>query len=339
MITALLLIALAAGAQTGPEALSQKAAVLAQEGKYDDAAALWRRALTIQPRFFPALFNLGYMHFTRSQFALAADFLTRASKVKPEDFNTRYLLGALLVNLGKREDGLREWRKALALQPRNLKLLEIMAVEYGKGRYYTEAAAAARRALEIGPDDPDVYFIAIKACQDSHDPEATEIARRAAERFPDSARANFEYAWHLRKLGQNEKSVPYLKKAMQADPNYEEPFFFYGEVLLQDERYEEAIPYLRRALRNRPDYVAASVSLAKALMALERYEDAARELEAALRLQPKHPQPHLVLSQVYFRMGDEKRAREEKEISLRLRRADPTIMETPLGRPFPQDAR
>ncbi len=339
MTTALLFIALVAGVQTDPEALSQKAAALAQEGKHDDAAVLWQRALRMQPRFFPALFNLGYMQFTRSRFAEAREFLARASEVMPEDFNTRYLLGAALVHLGRREDGLREWRKALAIQPRNLKLLEIMAVEYGNGQYFAESAAAARRALEINPDDPNVYFIAIKACQDAHDPEAAEIARRAVERFPDSARANFEYAYHLRKLGRNEKSIPYLKKAMQADPKYEEPFFFYGELMVQEERYEEAIPYLRQALRNRPDYVAATVALAKALMAIERYQDAVGELDAALKLQPKHPQPRLLLSQVYFRMGDEKRAREEKEISLRLRRADPTIMETPQGRPFPQNAR
>jgi hypothetical protein len=35
-------------------------------------------------------------------------------------------------------------------------------------------------------------------------------------------------------------------------------------------------------------------------------------------------------------MGDEERARREKEISLRLRREDPTLVETPQGRPFPK---
>ena len=71
-------------------------------------------------------------------------------------------------------------------------------------------------------------------------------------------------------------------------------------------------------------------------MELERYDEAVRELEQMIRRSPKHPQPHLLLSQVCFRMGDEERARREKEISLRLRREDPTLVETPQGRPFPK---
>jgi tetratricopeptide (TPR) repeat protein len=195
--------------------------------------------------------------------------------------------------------------------------------------------------VELRPDDPNAYFIAIKACQDARDPAAFDIARRAVLKFPDSARANFEYAcaWHLRKAGRPNESIPYLKRAMAGDPAYEEPFFFYGDSLLQEDRYEEAIGYLRTAIRNRPDYVVASVALARALMEMERYAEAVAELERVIGISPRHPQPHLLLSQVCFRRGEDERARQEKEISLRLRRADPTIMEVPQGRPFPSDAK
>jgi len=337
MKPALLALALLLGQPSDPDALSEKATELAKQQRYDEAAALWQRALKLQPDYFPALFNLGYMEVTRSRFQAAAPFLARAARVKPDDFNTRYLLGSVLANLGRSEDGLRQWRAALKIQPRNVRLMQVMAVEYSKGRYFAESAALARRALELNPDDPNAYFIAIKACQDAQDGAAMEIGRRAAEKFPDSARANFEYAFHLQKIGRATEAIPHLKKAMAADPSYEEPFFFYGDLLLREERYQEASPYFRQALKNRPDYVVAAVALAKALMSLERYQEALKELEQALASQPKHPHPHLLLSQIYFRMGDEQRAREEKELSLRLRRADPTIMESPQGRPFPAE--
>ncbi len=160
------------------------------------------------------------------------------------------------------------------------------------------------------------------------------VSLRAAEKFPGSARANFEYGYHLTKIGRTAQALPYLKKAMAADPSYEEPFFFYGEWLLNEERYDEALGPLRTAVSNRPDYVLASVALAKALMRLERYSEAVKELERIMRLSPNHPQPHLLMSQLCFRMGDEERARQEKEISFRLRREDPTAMEVPQGRPF-----
>jgi tetratricopeptide (TPR) repeat protein len=339
MKSVLLAVALLLGPQGDPDSLSENATRLAQEKRYDEAAALWQAALKIEPGHFPALFNLGYMPFTRARFREAEPFLARAAAAKPDDFNTRYLLGNTLVGLGRGEDGLRQWRAALALQPRNAKLMQVMAVEYSKGRYFAEAAALARRALELSPGDLNAHLVAIKACQDAGERTAIEIARRAVEKFPASARANFEYGFHLQRVGQTEKSLPYLKKAIAADPKYEEPLFFYGDLLLKQGRDEEAIPYLRKALGNRPDYVAAAVALARALMSLERYQEAVQELQRALTRQPKHPQPHLLLSQIYFRLGDEKRAGQEKEISLRLRRADPAIMESPQGRPFPAGAK
>jgi tetratricopeptide (TPR) repeat protein len=284
--------------------------------------------------------NLGFLYVSRQQYTAAEPLLSRAARLRPGDFNAHYLLGTTLVNLDRLEAGLREWRAALAIQPQNSRLIEIMAVNFGKGRYFREAAEMARRALDLRSDDANAYFIAIKACQDAGEGEtAMGIARRAVDKFPASARANFEYGYHLYKLGRTDEAIPYLKKAMAADPNYEEPFYFFGECLMNADREEEAIGYFRTALRDRPDYVAASVALARSLMKLEKYVDAVNELEAAIERSPKHPEPHLVLAQVYFRMAEDDRARAEKEVSLRLRREDPTVMEAPQGRSFPAVAR
>jgi tetratricopeptide (TPR) repeat protein len=323
--------------EKNPEVLSAAAQQLAVAKQLQPAEKLWQRALDLSPDFFPALFNLGYMHFSAKQFEKALPFLDRAAQNSPNDFNSHYLRGATLQQLGRRDEALRAWRKALAIQPKNQRLLQVMAVEYGAGRYFQEAADLARRALELKADDPNLYFIAIKAYQDagSHS-DAMQIAEQAVSRFPNSARANFEYAFHLQKSGQFEECLPYLKKAMELDPRYEEPFFFYGDVLVKRAQYEEAIPPLRQAIEIRPDYVAARVTLGRAWMGLHKWDEAVTEFQQAARQQPDHPQPHLLLSQVYFRLHDEEKARQEKELSLRLRRENPTFLESVQGRPFPE---
>jgi predicted Zn-dependent protease len=126
---------------------------------------------------------------------------------------------------------------------------------------------------------------------------------------------------------------------MKQDPSYEEPFFFYGNLLVDQDRAADAIPYLEKAIQNRRDYVPARVVLARALMNLKKWPEAVAELNETIALDPKHPQPHLLLSQIYFRMGDESKAKAEKEISLRLRRENPTILEATQGRPFPDRPR
>ncbi|QOY85739.1 tetratricopeptide repeat protein [Paludibaculum fermentans] len=327
--------AMALWLQAGPDLLSDQAQQLAMQKRYDEAEVLWKRALQAAPDHFPSLFNLGFMRYSLGQFTAAEDWLTRAARAKPGDFNSRYLLGTTLLKLERREDALRAWRAALAVQPNNYKLMQIMSVEYSNGYYYKEACAVGRQAVALRGDTPEPWFVAIKACFEARDPETLALTKQAAERFPESARANFEYGFQLQKAGLRDESLPFLRKAMSQDPSYEEPFYFYGNLMLLDEQYGQAVEPLRTALKLRPDYVSACVALAKALMGLDRNQEAKEALEACARMSPAHPQPHLFLSQVYFRLGDEEKATAEKLLSLRLRRENPTIMESPQARPFP----
>ncbi|NWF84052.1 MAG: tetratricopeptide repeat protein [Bryobacteraceae bacterium] len=317
------------------ERLSSRALAAAQAGRPDEAEALWKQALAAAPGHFPSLFNYGFLLFNGQRFQEAEALLARAAKANPKDFNTRFILGSTLLKLLRREDALVQWRAALALQPSNIRLMQVMSVEYTAGRYFNEACALGQRAVKIKGDAPEPWLIAIKACQDAQNPAAFTLAEQAAAKFPQSARAVFEYAFHLQRAGRREEALPLLEKAIKLDPSYEEPLFFSGDLLLLEDRHEDAAERLRAALRIRPDYVPACVSLAKALMALERYQEAVSELEACAKASPSHPQPHLLLSQVFFRLGDEARSRAEKEISFRLRRENPALMEAPQARPFP----
>lgn len=354
MVRTLILLALvcvpvqgpAQGAVQGPvqgqdaAGLSDAAQQAAQSNRPAEAEQLWRQAIEISPRFFPALFNLGYFHYSRRDYLKAIPYLERAGRVLATDFNTHYLLGACYQAVERREEALLAWRTAIGINPRSSRLLQIMVVEYGKGRYFQEAAELATRALELAPGDLNSYLLAIKAHQDAGLYDVTiEIARKAVAGFPRSARARFEYGFHLQKVGRTDAAIAELREAIRLDPAYEEPFYFLGEILQQLGQYEEAIPNLRKAISIRTDYTPARVALAKSLIGLKRLEEAVAALNESVGVDPRHPQPHLMLSQVYFRLGKEEDARREKELSLRLRRENPTVLEAVQGRQFPEPTR
>ena len=93
-------------------------------------------------------------------------------------------------------------------------------------------------------------LLAIKSYQVAGDDAAAgDIARKAVERFPDSARANFERGYHLQKEGNIAEAKEHLQRAMKLDPSYEEPFFFYGNHLVDEDRHGDAIPFLQRAIQ------------------------------------------------------------------------------------------
>ncbi|MCC6540340.1 MAG: tetratricopeptide repeat protein [Bryobacterales bacterium] len=316
-------------------ALSEQAVSAAQQGQPAEAEKLWRAAITADANYFPALFNFGvFLHRAQRQ-AEAAPLLDRAAAVQP-GFQVHFVRGLNYQQLERRDETIRAWRAALGLQPENAKLLQILCVEYTRGRYFQEAAALARDGLKRFPSQEPLYFLALKALQDAGDMEtAASVAAEAVRRFPHSARAQFEHGYFLQKRGDMQTAMQHLSKAMELDANYEEPFFFYGDLLVRQSQWEPALAPLRQALKIRPEYSPARVALARALMNLNQVPEAIVELEQAAQLDPKNAQPWVMLSQLYFRLGDETKAKTAKDMSVKLRRENPTVLEAVQGRPFP----
>jgi tetratricopeptide (TPR) repeat protein len=316
------------------ETKNEQARALAAQGNPAAAAELWRQIHKQSPTFFPAAFNLGYFHFTRKEFAEAKPYLDAATKSQPNDFNARFLLGQTHAALDQSDDAIRQWRAALALQPNHAKLLGILTIEYEKGDYYEEAAKTAKRLLALNPNDPTTHLLAIKAAQKSQDPAGPELAKSATKQFPNHPQLQFEQAWYEQRNGQTADAAQHLQRAIELDPNYDEPHYFLGGILLDQGKLTEAIPHLEKAIAIRPNYTAASVALGRALMEQENFEEAIKVLEAAANQTPNHPQPHLMLSRLYYRQGNLEKSQAAKQQSLKLRRNNPTLIETRQSRPF-----
>lgn len=333
-MTGLFLVALLL-LQAPADSLAEQGLAAAQRGDTEAASRLWREAIAKDPKHFPALFNLGVLLHRQRRQSEAVDLLDRATALQP-GYQVHLIRGSNFQQLGRREDAIRAWKAALSFQPKNVKLMQVLSVEYSGGRYFHEAAEIARQALRIAPEDSNLYFLAIKAYQDAgNDKAAAELAAEAAGRFPVSARAQFEQGYYLQKNGKTEAAMPFLRRAMELDPKYEEPFFFYGDLLVKQSQWETALAPLRQAIEIRPEYSPARVALARALMNLDQLPAAVKELEKAAELDPKNAQPWVMLSQLHFRMGDEEKARAAKETSLRLRRENPGVLEAAQARPFP----
>ncbi len=322
--------------QSPAEPLARQALAAAQRGDGASAAQLWRQAIAADPAHYASLFNYGvFLHRNQRQ-KEAVEMLDRAAAVE-SGYQVHLMRGMNFQQLQRREEAIRAWRAALTFSPANLKLMQVLSVEYSHGRYFHEAAAILRQALKLAPTGENLYFLAIKAHHDAGDlGSAAELADQAVRRFPRSARAQFEHGYYLQKRGDTQTALKHLELAMELDRRYEEPFFFYGDLLVKQSQWEAAVPPLRKALEIRPEYSPARVALARALMNQNQLQAAVVELEQASKLDPKNAQPWVMLSQLYFRMGQEAKAREAKETSLRLRRENPGVLEAAQARPFPE---
>jgi tetratricopeptide (TPR) repeat protein len=90
------------------------------QGKPDAAAVDARRAQRLDPLAVDPLVVLSLVEQRRGEPQLALDALNKAVKLQPDNWQVRYQLGLLLVNvLGRERAGVDELRRALSLNPRD----------------------------------------------------------------------------------------------------------------------------------------------------------------------------------------------------------------------------
>src|SRR5271156_5556813 len=130
--------------------LCDQAARLLQSGEIPQAERLFLRVLEMAPDNFTACQTLGMIRFQQNDPVAALAYFDRAAAIQPgfASFTNR---GVALQGLGRFEEALENYDRALALQPNNAVLF------YNRGRVlqdlarFEEALDSYRQALRINP--------------------------------------------------------------------------------------------------------------------------------------------------------------------------------------------
>ena len=116
-----------------------------------------------------------------------------------------------------------------------------------------------------------------------------------------SASAQRLKAIALVRAGRAEAAVPYLEKALAADPNAPELHGNLGLILSRQGRYDEAIPHLEKALAGGFESGEAHLALGRALAERGRFDEAIPHFEEVAKTDD--PLALGALSSLYARVG------------------------------------
>lgn len=125
---------------------------------------------------------------------------------------------------------------------------------------------------------------------------------------PGKARVNNEIGTASAELGQYEKAIAYLGKAISLNPNYAEPYYNRGTVYGRLGQYQRTIDDCSEALRLKPDYVNAYNNRGNAYAALGLYRKAIENYSSAIHLMPDYIPVYINRGDAYLKSGDEKSA-------------------------------
>ncbi len=199
----------------------QQGLALHQQGRLDEAEALYRSVLARQAAHFGALHLTGLIHLQRGQPAVAVEWIGRAIAVNPGVADAHSNLGLALQQM-KRIDA---------------------------------ALASYERALQLKPDSPEALCNRGNALQDLWRlPEALASYDRALQARPNFAQACNNRGNALRGLDRPAEALASYDRALQLWPDFPEALDNRGRILRDLKRFDEAVPSFARLLAVSPNH-------------------------------------------------------------------------------------
>lgn len=131
------------------------------EGRYDEAASSFERALVLRPQYIEAENNLGLcwhelndLDRAKKAYQIAIDW----QGTTPKDSQPFLNLGTLLVDQGSFDAALAPLSQAEALSPDNPKVHEELAAAYDGQSQPSKAQAELERAVALAPNSSGLHF-------------------------------------------------------------------------------------------------------------------------------------------------------------------------------------
>jgi len=246
-----------------------------QSADYTNAETLYRATLDRNPASWLAANNLGMIVLERSP-AESVPFFERALRYKPDLIEARVSLGFAYQQIGRLDEAVEEYRKAIASHPAK----------------------------------PEAYNNLCSALQQKSDAQGALIACGEALRLaPDYAKAHFNMGLALRRIG-DERAIDHLAEAVRLDPGQADVRTALaaahndrGLQLQRLGRFQEAVGDHQEALRLRPDFAEAANNLGAALNQTGQIEQAGAAFAQAISIAPQYADAHFNLANLLLGAG------------------------------------
>ncbi|MFT7667583.1 MAG: Flp pilus assembly protein TadD [Planctomycetota bacterium] len=129
-----------------------------RRGKKSFARAAYKKALTLDSGFLPAVFNLASLLSTEGKAAEAEALLRKAIAQFPEEGELNYSLGLLLAGTGQLEASTEALAKAARFMPNRPRVQYNLGLAYSQLGRNSEAEIALITASKLQPDEPDFIY-------------------------------------------------------------------------------------------------------------------------------------------------------------------------------------
>jgi tetratricopeptide (TPR) repeat protein len=331
--------------------LAQRGATARDQGRLDEAQALYRRAVALKPDWAEGWWNLGTLQYDRNAFAPARDAFSHLVKLDPGNAPGWALRGLC-------EFELKEYRPSLDDMQRALRLGLDKAPEISKVTRYHAAllltrSAQFQKALQLfsqvaamGAEDRDtvlgtglaglrlpLFPSETPATREELVYEVGHAIREGALRRENEARQEFEaliaanprqpelhnLLGQLLLISNPDAALEQWKQELEISPKHTPAMLQIAFEYLKRGEALTGIPYTRQAVALEPDSFVAHNALGRLLIASGDLTGGIAELEKSKQLAPDSPDTRFELASAYTKAGRSQDAARERAAFLRLK--------------------
>jgi tetratricopeptide (TPR) repeat protein len=294
--------------------LSKRAAEARDADRLEEAAALYAKALALQPKWVEGWWSLGTIEYDRDHYAKAALDFEKVIALDSSNGTAHAMLGLCQFELGKDEPALKNLLAAERLgvtkdeRLRNVALyhmglLQLRAKKFGDAKETLGHLAVDRvrtKELTVG-----LGLAALLLTPRGSPPEGTpgaDVVERAGE------------AEVLLDSNEFDQAIQKYAQLTSEFPDYPNLHFAFGRLLLETHDTDQAIAEFQRELQRDPNNVNSMLEIAAVLRMTDPRGALNYAIDAA-KLAPQLPFAHYLLGLLRFDTGDPAAAVPELEIA------------------------
>jgi tetratricopeptide (TPR) repeat protein len=196
----------------------------------------------------------------------------------PARVDVRSNLGAAYSALGRYENAIEQYKRALIIDGTNYAIRFNLALAYYKAAWFSEAATELEKFIAAVPTSPQ------------------------------TANAQLVLADCQVRLGEYKKVIQLLSPLADADSNNRTLAYLLGSALIGDGQLDKGQAIIDRLFRHE-DSAEAHLLMASILLLADDAQSALKEAQRALELNPKLPTVQAWYGRVLMRLGDTERAK------------------------------
>jgi tetratricopeptide (TPR) repeat protein len=308
---------------TDVHALNLLAIVRVQQKREDEAEALFKEAITIQPDFAGAHSGLGLLYAQMGKNDLAVPPLKESLRLDPSRKDVQAVLVSILRGQAHDAAGHNDLEKALALLMDARKLNPADAdVQYEFGMValrmslFPDAIDGFDQALKLRADDAAaLYGLGRAKMSVSRFDDAQQAFERYVQLRPPDASGHYALGFTFQALQRTSDARVEYERSIALQPQQTESGFQLGLMELEEGSAGAAAGRFEQVLKRAPQHAGALSGMGRVKFKEKDFAGAAALFEKAIASNPELREAHYYLGLADSRLGRKEESEKELEIA------------------------